>query len=71
MRGAFWAASPPIRIASSISSTGASAMASSESKVDIRLSNARSELRSEVCWERIVSTSSGAASYLGVHSHGP
>ena len=54
IRGAFCLASPPLRIASSIASTEASATASSVPNVAIRLLNARSEFKSEVCCDNMV-----------------
>ena len=49
MRADFCFDSPPDLIAASMSSTGASAMASRVRKVRIRLPKARSELMSDVC----------------------
>ena len=54
MRGAFCAARPPERMASSTSPTGAVAASAHVGKRSRRLAKARCELTSEVCCERIV-----------------
>src|SRR5215470_3140381 len=58
MRRAFWSAMPPQRIASATSVAGASATCSHVGNLSLSRANARSELTSEVCWDRTVATSS-------------
>src|SRR4051794_267874 len=58
IRGAFCRASPPGRIASSSSATGASRTSSQVGKRCRSAAKARSRLRSLVCWESTVLTSS-------------
>ena len=71
IRGALTFASPPGAMASSMSAMLPRATASSVPKRSMSLANARPELMSDVCWERIVKTISSVGGSLRSWGKGP